>query len=314
MAKVVAIVGPTGVGKTALSLAVAHRFNGEVISGDSQQVYRHLDIGTAKILPDQREGIPHYLIDVRDVHQRFSVADFQQAAAKLIPEIVNRGHLPLIVGGTGFYLRALTEGLQLGDHYDAQTRQVRAKYEKKLGEVGPQQLWMMLNDKDPAAAAKIAVGDPRRVIRALEVIEVTGKPFSSQPKRSANDLVRAAANNDYLMIGLNTDRQVLYRRINKRVDQMVEQGLAKEARWLYDQGGERLPAGKGIGYREFFPYFDGQLSLEDAIEKVKRDSRHYAKRQLTWFHNQTKCHWFDLVSGQDRIDDVNQLIANWLRK
>lgn len=314
MAKVVAIVGPTGVGKTALSLAVAHRFNGEVISGDSQQVYRHLDIGTAKILPNQREGIPHYLIDVRDVNQRFSVADFQHAAATLIPEIVHRGHLPLIVGGTGFYLRALTEGLQLGDHYDAQTRQVRAKYEKKLGEVGPQQLWKMLNDKDPAAAAKIAVGDPRRVIRALEVVEVTGKPFSSQPKRSTNDLVGAAADNDYLMIGLNTDRQVLYQRINKRVDQMVEQGLVNEARWLYDQGGERLPAGKGIGYREFFPYFDGQLSLEEAIEKVKRDSRHYAKRQLTWFHNQTKCHWFDLVSGQDRIDDVNQLIAEWLRK
>lgn len=314
MAKVVAIVGPTGVGKTALSLAVAHRFNGEVISGDSQQVYRHLDIGTAKIRPDQREGIPHYLIDVRDVNQRFSVADFQQAAAKLIPEIVHRGHLPLIVGGTGFYLRALTEGLQLGDHYDAQTRQVRAKYEKKLEEVGPQQLWTMLNDKDPAAAAKIAVGDPRRVIRALEVIEVTGKPFSSQPKRSANDLVGAAASNDYLMVGLNTDRQVLYQRINKRVDQMVEQGLVKEARWLYDQGGERLPAGKGIGYREFFPYFGGQLSLEEAIDKVKQDSRHYAKRQLTWFHNQTKCHWFDLVSGQDGIDDVNQLIAEWLRK
>lgn len=314
MAKVVAIVGPTAVGKTALSLGVAHHFTGEVISGDSQQVYRHLNIGTAKIMPEERQRVPHYLIDVRDVDQRFSVADFQAAAAKLIPKIVERGHLPLIVGGTGFYLRALMEGLQLGDRFDAHTKQVRQKYEDLLKKIGPQRLWDQLAAKDPAAAAKIAVGDPRRVIRALEVIEVTGKPFSSQPQRSGDDLIGAAADNDYLMIGLNTDRQVLYQRINQRVDQMVDAGLVKEAKWLYDQGGERLPAGKGIGYREFFPYFGGQVTLEEAIDKVKRDSRHYAKRQLTWFHNQTKCHWFDLVSGQDRIADVNQLIETWLRK
>lgn len=314
MSKVVAIVGPTAVGKTALSLAVAHRFDGEVISGDSQQVYRKLDIGTAKILPDQLEGVPHYLIDVRDVDQRFSAADFQKAAAGLIPQIASRGHLPLIVGGTGFYLRALMEGLRLGDRFNAQTKQVRHKYEDLLKEVGPQRLWDLLRSKDPQAAASIAVGNPRRVIRALEVIEVTGKPFSTQPKRSSDTLIGAAAENDYLLIGLNTDRAVLYQRVNQRVDQMVEAGLVDEAKWLYDQGGEQLPAGKGIGYREFFPYFEGQRTLAEAVDRVKVDSRHYAKRQLTWFHNQTTCHWFDLVSGKDRIADVNQLIDDWLRK
>lgn len=313
MAKVVAIVGPTAVGKTDLSLAVAHRFAGEIISGDSQQVYRHLDIGTAKIKPAEREGIPHYLIDVRDVDQRFSVADFQQAAATLIPQITKRGHLPLIVGGTGFYLRALMQGLQLGDHYNPRTMKVRQKYEQMLDKIGPQKLWNLLDSKDPQAATNIALGDPRRVIRALEVIEVTGQPFSKQPKRSADSLIGAAAKDDYLLIGLNTDRAVLYQRINHRVDLMMKNGLLDEAKWLYQQGGEKLPAGKGIGYREFFPYFNGQRTLAEAIDKVKTDSRHYAKRQLTWFHNQTTCHWFDLVSGQDQIDDINQLIVSWLK-
>lgn len=314
MAKVVAIVGPTAVGKTSLSLAVAHQFNGEVISGDSQQVYRHLDIGTAKIKPDEREGIPHFLIDVRDVNQRFSVADFQKAAAELIPQITKRDHLPLIVGGTGFYLRSLMEGLQLGDRFNPETMKVRKKYEQMLDEIGNQQLWNLLREEDAKAADSIAVGDPRRVIRALEVIEVTGKPFSQQPKQPLDSAVGAAAHDDYLLIGLNTDRHVLYQRINKRVDLMMEKGLLKEARWLYDQGGEKLPAGKGIGYREFFPYFEGQRTLAQAIDKVKVDSRHYAKRQLTWFRNQTTCHWFDLVSGKDNIDDVNQLVSRWLKK
>ena len=146
----------------------------------------------------------------------------------------------------------------------------------------------------------------RRLIRAIEVVEKTGRPFSSQPQSAPQD--------DFLLIGLNTARPVLYQRINQRVDQMMDQGLEQEARWLYDQGGADLPAGKGIGYHEFFPYFRGKVTRDAAIAKVKQDSRHYAKRQLTWFRNQMPVHWFDLVSGQDRVEDIKAFVDDWLRK
>ena len=257
MAKVVAIVGPTAVGKTALSLRVAQKFGGEVISGDSMQVYRGLDIGTAKATTEERSLVPHHLIDVKDIHDRFSVADFKVAAEREI-------------------------------------------------ERGKQFVWEQLNERDPAAAAKIPVANLRRVIRALEVIEKTGALFSTQPQPPAK--------NDFLIIGLTTQRPVLYQRINQRVDQMVANGLLEEAKWLYDQGGENEQAGKGIGYRELFPYFAGTVSRQEALEKIKLDSRHYAKRQLTWFRNQMTVHWFDLVSQQNTTEEIEALINGWLKK
>lgn len=307
MAKVVAIVGPTAVGKTALSLEVAHVLNGEVISGDSMQVYRHLDIGTAKIKPTEMAGIHHHLIDICDVNQRYSAAQFKRQAEEQIKAITNRGHLPLIVGGTGFYLQTLTNNLTLGqDHFDARSEEIRQKWHRLAKEKGEGYVFDQLAKLDPPTAAKISRSNLRRAIRALEVVEKTGHRFSDQPHLQAT--------NDYLLIGLTTARPVLYQRINHRVDLMMKEGLLDEARWLYDRGGSNLPAGKGIGYHELFPYLAGQCSLETAVNKIKQDSRHYAKRQLTWFRNKMDVQWFDLVQGTDDPQEINQIIREWLKK
>lgn len=305
MTKVLAIVGPTAVGKTALSIYLAQRLNGAVISGDSMQVYRKLDIGTAKVTPVEKAGIPHYLIDIRNVDQQFTVAEFKQEAKAKIKSISKKGQLPIIVGGTGFYLHALTNELALGNDQQ-ESKRIRKKWLHQAERVGKQAVWDQLNQRDPEAAKKIPVQNLRRTIRALEVIEKTGKLFSRQPQAIAED--------DYFIVGLATDRQKLYARINQRVEQMMTRGLLTEARWLYDQGGEKLPAGKGIGYRELFPYFAGECSLDEAIEKIKLDSRHYAKRQLTWFRNQEDCHWFDLVQGKNQTEEIEAQVKAWLKK
>ena len=307
MTKVIGIVGPTAVGKTALSIQLAQRLNGEIISGDSMQVYRKLDIGTAKITPDEMQGVVHHLINILDINERFSVADFQSLANQNITEIAAKNKLPIIVGGTGFYVQAVTENLSLGmDHFDEKSYQIRQKWHHIATQQGKQYVWNQLHELDPMAAQKIPVQNVRRVIRALEVIEKTGQLFSNQPEQQST--------NDFYLIGLNTDRQVLYKRINKRVDQMVQEGLIEEARWLYDHDGIDYQAGKGIGYRELFPYFAGQISLQRATDEVKLDSRHYAKRQLTWFRNKMNVHWYDLVSGRNSISEIEQDVREWLNK
>lgn len=307
MNKVIAIVGPTAVGKTALSIKLAQAENGEVISGDSMQVYRHLDIGTAKVTPTEMAGVPHHLINICDINERYSAAKFKQTAGQLIQEISDRGHLPIIAGGTGFYLQTLTNNLTLGqDHFDSQSQAIRDHWNAVADEKGNQFIWDHLNRLDPVAAQRIPVGNCRRIVRAIEVIEKTGQLFSNQPQTSSDI--------DFLLIGLTTDRAVLYQRINDRVDQMLKAGLVDEARWLYDRGGGDLPSGKGIGYHELFAYFAGKCTLDEAIAKIKQDSRHYAKRQLTWFRNKMTVHWFDLVSGKDSVQDVKSLVDNWLKK
>lgn len=307
MTKIVAIMGPTAVGKTALSIDLAKRFSGEVISGDSMQVYRRLDIGTAKITKAEMAGVPHHLIDICDIQERYSAAMFKQQAEQAIKDIAGRGHLPLVVGGTGFYLQTLTENLTLGqDHFDDRSAQIRQHWQQLAEERGAAYVRQRLAELDPAAEQHIEKGNLRRVIRALEVIEKTGRRFSDQPRQKSA--------NDYLLIGLTTDRPVLYDRINRRVDLMMKEGLVDEARWLYDHDGASLPAGKGIGYHEFFLYFAGEIDLATAVRKVKQDSRHYAKRQLTWFRNKMDVHWFDLVSGKDQPEQINELVQSWLIK
>ncbi len=271
------------------------------------QVYRHLDIATAKVTPEEQAGVPHHLINIRNVDQRFSAADFQLLAGNQINEITQRQHVPLVVGGTGFYVSALVNNLPLGgDHFDEQSRQLRQRWEEVAQQAGKRTVWQQLAQKDPVAAQQIPVNNVRRVIRALEVIQTTGQLFSQQPERQPIA--------DFLLIALNTDRHVLYQRINQRVDQMVAAGLVEEARWLYDAGGEKFQSGKGIGYRELFPYFRGECDLATAINQVKLDSRHYAKRQLTWFRNKLPVHWFDLVSGKDSVEDIEDFAREWLTK
>lgn len=306
--KIIVIVGPTGVGKTALSLQVAQQLNGEIISGDAMQVYRHLDIGTAKVTPAEQAIAPHHLIDVADIDERFTAFDFQQQGQQLITEITDRRHLPLIVGGTGLYLQALLFDMTLGSATDAeQDFSIRNKWQAYLEQHSEADLWQALATIDPDAAAKIPAANTRRVIRALEVYETTGILFSQQKPKELRY--------DTFIIGLNCDRPVLYERINQRVDQMMDAGLIEEARWAYDRRATSPQAVRGIGYKEFFPYFDGECSLAAAIDQVKQNSRHYAKRQLTWFRNQIPVNWYNLVEHQEMdLARIQADIQAWLQK
>lgn len=303
MEKVLAIVGPTAVGKTALAIALARKFNGEIISGDSMQVYRHLDIGTAKATPEEQRQAPHHLIDVCDVTQQFTVAQFVAAARPLITAITQRGHLPIIAGGTGFYLQALFDGLALGAEAPGDP-QLRAALRQQATEKGPEALWRRLQQRDPIAASKIPPTNVRRTVRALEVIQVTGQLFSQQ--------ANGGPTFDEHYVALFTDRQLLYQRINARVDLMVQNGLLDEVRWLARQGGSDLPAASGIGYRELLPVIDDPQRYPAAIAKVKQDSRHYAKRQLTWFKHQTTATWYDLVQHPDQRHTLERGVTTWL--
>lgn len=304
MQKIIVIVGPTAVGKTDLSIKLAQKFNGEIISGDSMQVYRQLDIGTAKILPDEQQGIPHHLINIKDADERYSVADFVADAQTAINEISKRNKLPIIVGGTGFYIAALLNGLQLGGDYEFDS-ELRTELLNLVQQKGKSELLARLQKVDSLAASQIDTANTSRIIRAIEVMEKTGHSIVEQTNHDSQI--------DPYVIALTTDRAVLYDRINTRVDVMMKSGLLKEARWLFNQGGESLPAGKGIGYREFNPYFNGNGTLEDAVAEVKKDSRHYAKRQLTWFRNKTQVNsWYDLVAHPEELAKVETDVAKWL--
>jgi len=304
MTKVLAVVGPTAVGKTSLAIRLAQQLNGEIISGDSMQVYRHLDIGTAKATPAEQAAATHHLIDVRDVDQQFTVAQFVAAAQQLIQEITDRGHLPIIAGGTGFYLQALFDGLKLGADAPGDPA-IRESLRAEAQTNGAQALWQRLRDLDPVAAGKIPPTNVRRTVRALEVIQVTGQLFSHQDN--------GGPQYDELYLALNTDRSLLYNRINQRVDLMMADGLLDEARWLAEQGGVELPAATGIGYRELLPVLGQPKRLSAAVDLIKQDSRHYAKRQLTWFRNQTTATWYDLVQHPEEYEQIMGQVTTWLK-
>jgi len=303
--KVLVIVGPTAVGKTDLSIKLAHLFNGEVISGDSMQVYKGLDIGTAKVTEQEMEGVDHFLLDILQPDQNFSVADFVTYSQDKIEQISMKNHLPLVVGGTGLYVQALVDEFNLGSTSNFGDKNVRIQLEDFAAKNGKKALWQKLDQIDPTAAKKIPVNNERRVVRALEVYQQTGHLFSEQDDSASGKL-------DPLIIGLNTERKLLYQRIDSRVDQMVDNGLLKEAHALYEAGGTKLPAGKGIGYKELIPYFAGDEKLSDCIEAIKKNSRHYAKRQLTWFRNRMNVLWFDLVLHPEQINEIKRLISKWL--
>ncbi len=302
--KVLMIVGPTAIGKTDLSIHLAKKFHGEIISGDSMQIYRHLDVGTAKVTPDEMAGVKHYLLDIADVDQRYTVHDFQTQAQQIITQLTQAKILPIIAGGTGFYLNALRHNLNLGDAADHQlNEQTRAKWTQFYDTVGPKVAWQRLLQQDPVSAKNIPAANKRRIIRALEVVNETSQLFSQQNQ--------AKTQLDTLIIGLNTDRQLLYDRINARVDQMMAQGLLNEARWLYKRRQTSVQASNGIGYKELFAYFDGSLSLEAAVALIKRNSRHYAKRQLTYFRNQMPTHWFDPFADPQWLSEIETTVAQW---
>ncbi|MBC1377461.1 tRNA (adenosine(37)-N6)-dimethylallyltransferase MiaA [Listeria innocua] len=295
---VIVIVGPTAVGKTSLSITLAKHFDGEIISGDSMQVYRGLDIGTAKITPEEMDGIKHYLIDVTDPAIPFTAAKFQAETRTLIESIHNRGKLPIIVGGTGLYIQSVFYDYGFGNASEDKT------YRRELDQLDKTTLWKMLEQLDPKRAELIHENNKRRVIRALEVIHLTGKPFSEYQ-------VHHALNEAYqpLFLGLDLDRELLYERINRRVELMFDQGLVSEALKLYDEHLVDVPAIRGIGYKELFTYFDGNSSLEEAKELIQKNSRHFAKRQLTWFRNRMDIDWIQAGASTTDTEAMEKVKA-----
>ncbi|MCS7289936.1 MAG: tRNA (adenosine(37)-N6)-dimethylallyltransferase MiaA [Roseiflexus sp.] len=270
-----AIVGPTAVGKTALSLHLARLFDGEIVSADSRQVYRWMDIGTAKPTPAERAAVPHHLIDVVDPDEEFSLALYQDMATAAIADIAARGKSPLLVGGTGQYLAAVLQGWQLPRV--APRPDIRAALERQAAELGAEALYERLKEVDPVAAARILPGNVRRIIRALEVYEATGRPISEQ---------RSVQPPPYRIttIWLTLPAPVLYARIDARVDAMMAAGLLDEVRGLLERGYHwNLPSMSGLGYREFRPYFEGRATLEEAVARLKYDTHAFARRQPAWF-------------------------------
>lgn len=287
--KLVVIVGPTAVGKTKTSIELAKAMNGEIISGDSMQVYRGLDIGTAKISEDEKEGIPHYMIDIKDPSEPFSVAEFQQKAKDFISDINNRGKIPIIVGGTGLYIRSVTH------HYEFSAAnnnsEIRDKLQRKANIDGPEALYLELKGIDPIRAAEIHPNNVHRVIRALEIYYETGS-IPSNVQKNMHGIDESPYN--LALVGLTMERETLYQRINERVDVMVQSGVIEEAKWLLKQDIQNSLAAKAIGYKELFPFLLGESTLEEAIALLKRNSRRYAKRQYTWFNNQMDIKWFNM--------------------
>ncbi|MCL4173662.1 tRNA (adenosine(37)-N6)-dimethylallyltransferase MiaA [Lacticaseibacillus paracasei] len=302
--RIVMIVGPTAVGKSDLSVYLAQQLHGEVINGDAYQIYRHMDIGTAKITPKEMQGVPHHLLDIADPTVAYSVAKFKKAATAMIDTVADRQQLPILVGGTGFYLNSLRLNLPLGGK--APPTAIRQRWQVALATNGQSWLWQQLAQRDPDAAQQIAPANTRRVIRALEVGELTGRRFSDQPQ--PEPLFST------LVIGLTTDRTVLYDRINARVDAMMQAGLLAEVEQLLKTVPADAQAMQAIGYKELVPYLHGQAELANCVALIKQHSRHFAKRQLTYFRNQMPTHWFDLVAHPEDKNAIVTLVQQWLKQ
>ncbi|MCM3667803.1 tRNA (adenosine(37)-N6)-dimethylallyltransferase MiaA [Mesobacillus maritimus] len=285
--KLLVLIGPTAVGKTKLSIQLAKQFNGEIISGDSMQIYKGMDIGTAKITPEEMEDIPHHLIDIRNPEDPFSVAEFQELVRGKITEITARGKLPMIVGGTGLYIQSILFDYQFTEA--ASDSEFRQELERVAEEKGNEELHNRLREVDPNSAERIHPNNVRRVIRALEIHHCTGKTMTAYQAEQQPELLYETC-----LLGLTMDREWLYERINKRVDIMMDQGLVEEVKELYDKGLRDCQSIQAIGYKELYDYFDGKVSLEEAIENLKQNSRRYAKRQLTWFRNKMEVKWFEM--------------------
>ncbi|WP_101772916.1 tRNA (adenosine(37)-N6)-dimethylallyltransferase MiaA [Peptostreptococcus faecalis] len=301
---VIILTGPTAVGKTKLSIELAKRLNAEIISADSMQIYKYMDIGSAKITEQEMDGVKHHLIDIVNPDQEFSVSDFKEIAEKKIKDIQDRGNAVIITGGTGLYLNSIIYDMDFGETKSDEG--LRKELSDILEEKGKNHLHNMLKDLSPESAKRIHPNNTNRVIRAIEVYKLGGemKDFSRDLKMNKNINSK--------IIVLSRDREVLYERINKRVEIMLEQGLIDEVKSLVNMGyTKELTSMKAIGYKEIIEYIEGNISLEDAIDKVKQNSRRYAKRQITWFKKYNTALQLDLdniQSVEKQIDEINVFI------
>ncbi|UII57876.1 tRNA (adenosine(37)-N6)-dimethylallyltransferase MiaA [Cytobacillus spongiae] len=309
--KVLVIIGPTAVGKTKLSIELAKKYDGEIISGDSMQIYKGMDIGTAKIKEQEMEGIPHHLIDIKNPEDSFSVADFQFLVREKIEEIASRGKLPMIVGGTGLYIQSVIYDYQFSEAPSDDA--YRIFLEERANSEGNEVLHQELQQIDPESSERIHPNNIRRVIRALEVYHCTGKTMSAYQSQQTPDLLYQTA-----LIGLTMDRELLYQRINERVDLMMEEGLVAEVEELYHRGLKECQSIQAIGYKEIYEYLNGRVSLNDAVDTLKQNSRRYAKRQLTWFRNKMQVEWIDMseiargASLDKKISEISSYIEGML--
>ena len=291
---VIVITGPTAVGKTKLSIELAKKLNGEIINADSTQIFRGLDIATAKVTEEEKENIPHHLIDIKDITEDYTVFDYQRDCRNKIDEIISRGKIPILVGGTGLYICAA-----LYDYKFEEEKKIEDNYE----EYSDEELYHMLLKIDENT--RIHQNNRKRVIRALNYYKQNSKPMSE--KQQTDKLLYNA-----IFIGLTTDRNILYDRINERVDSMLEDGLINEAKTIYDSNIRTKAVMTPIGYKELFQYFDNQLSLKEATDLIKQRSRHYAKRQYTWFNNKMNINWFDV--NFDNFDETINEVINYIEK
>ncbi len=287
--RLLVISGPTASGKSALGIRLAHVLDGEIIGADSMQVYRGMDIGTAKIRPEETEGVPHHMIDIADPRESFNIAQYTAAARTCVKDISARGRLPIVVGGTGFYIHALVYDTVFAEEGDGD-RSVRAQLEALSAEKGDAYMWEMLRREDPASAENIHPHNRKRVVRALEYLRLTGQRLSEH-----NSEQRARSSPyDFIYLAINKDRERLYADINRRVDLMMEQGLEDEVRRLREAGCcSGMVSMQAIGYKELMAYIEGRCSKQEAVDAIKQESRRYAKRQMTWLRHERDICWLD---------------------
>lgn len=300
--KVLVIAGPTASGKTGIAIELAKRLDGEIVSADSMQIYKYMNIGTAKPTEEEKCGVLHYMMDFLEVGDKFSVAQYKDMAMKCIEDILSRGKVPIVVGGTGLYINSITEEVNYNEKAE-ENSEIRSELEKEAMQYGNQKLYDELKEIDPEACKRIHLNDTKRIVRALEVFRETGITITEHQKMSKQNDKKY----DYKIVGLYVEREELYERINKRVDLMVSQGLLKEAediiKMIENKG--KLTSFQAIGYKEFVPYFKGEIEFDEAVENVKRESRRYAKRQITWFKRTGGLKWFDIRNGIDKnIEDI----------
>ena len=298
--KVIVIVGPTASGKTALSIELAKKINGEIISCDSMQIYKDMNIGSAKPTIEEMQGIKHYLIDVVEPTKRFSVAEYKKRAEEAIEEILKKGKVPIVIGGTGLYANSLIYGIEYNEfEFDEKYRTELMK--KAETEEGLKKLYEEANKIDPIAIQKISNNDKKRIIRILEIYNLTGKTKTEQEIESRKKEIKY----DYKVFAINIERPILYERINKRVDIMIEQGLINEVKSILDKYNEFPTSMQAIGYKEIVDFLNGNITKEEAIEKIKQETRRYAKRQITWFKRIENIIWLNgLNKIQNNIDII----------
>lgn len=303
------IVGPTGIGKSAVGIALAKKIDGEIVSADSMQMYQGMNIGTAKVTPEEQQGVVHHLLDIVDVATPMDVAMYRKEAMAVIDSVLNRGKIPIVVGGSGLYVRSLTDGLFEGPTCNPD---LRRKLNALADEKGNQVLVETLEKMDPEIVKKISLNDRRRLIRAIEVFEAEKKPFS-ELKNSWSHETKQMEGTPFQLFGLNRDRASLYQKINERVDEMFEQGLVAETEALLKQGLQKnRVALQAIGYKEVVAYLEGKIDLEACQEWIKKGSRQFAKRQLTWFGRDPRVNWIDL-SGQESVEEIAEILYNKLK-